>query len=59
MITNLFAVTNGFTIALRDVFSYNPTVLYVWIGFQIFINFVFIIELLLDLCTVGDWHVAY
>jgi len=30
--TNLFAVSNGFTIVLRDVFGYQPVVLKVWVG---------------------------
>lgn len=30
--TNLFAVSNGFSIVLRDVFGYQPAVLKVWVG---------------------------
>lgn len=30
--TNLFATLNGLSIAIRDVFSYNPGIIYAWVG---------------------------
>jgi len=57
--TNLFSTLNGLSIAVRDIFSYNPGIIYAWVGIQIFINFVFLVEVLIDLFTATSAKSAY
>lgn len=32
LFTNLFSTLNGLSIAIRDIFSYNPGFIYAWVG---------------------------
>lgn len=59
MITNLIFVGNGFSILIRDVFSYNPLAIYIWVGVQILINFIFTAELMIDLFSAGNYQIAF